>query len=301
RQLASIRLFSTESGSYGNGLNDVVQASDKWKKDQEVGDVYFNRMGHLYGQGLWGNRPDGELPKTAKDLAVSLFKSALSGTKAVVHSRSTNVYGALDNDDFFQALGGMAMAVRHVDGASPDVMITNLADPGNTRQESLDKFIGREMNARYLNPKWIEKMLDEGYAGARMIGQVADNMWGWQVTTPEAIDAQKWEDWMDTYVNDQYNLDVKGRFAKAGNTYAYQTMLARMLEVVRKNYWKPDGRRLQQLMTEYLKTAEETGLSCADNVCGNGALTDFLKQTANSTENKELVSNLIEQLGKIHR
>lgn len=300
RQLASVRLFSTESGSYGNGLNDVIQASDKWEKDQEVGGVYFNRMGHLYGQGLWGNMPEGELPETAKDLAISLFKSALSGTKAVVHSRSTNVYGALDNDDFFQALGGMAMAVRHVDGASPDVMITNLADPGNTRQESLNKFIGREMNARYLNPKWIEKMLDEGYAGARMIGQVADNMWGWQVTTPEAIDAQKWEDWMDTYVNDRYDLDVKERFAKAGNTYAYQTMLARMLEVIRKNYWKPDEQRLQQLVTEYLKTSEETGLSCADNVCGNEALVDFVKRRANNSENKELVSNLIEQLGKVH-
>jgi len=170
RRLASVRLFSTESGTYGNEVNDVVQASDKWTNDEKVGSVYFNRMSHLYGQGLWGNVPEGELPKTAKDLTVSLFKSALSGTKAVVHSRSTNVYGALDNDDFFQALGGMAMAIRHVDGTTPDVMITNLSDPGNTRQESLDKFIGREMNTRYLNPKWIEKMLDEGYAGARMIG-----------------------------------------------------------------------------------------------------------------------------------
>lgn len=300
RQLASVRLFSTESGSYGNGLNDVVQASDKWEKDQEVGAVYFNRMSHLYGQGLWGNMPEGTLPETAKDLAVSLFQRALSGTKAVVHSRSTNVYGALDNDDFFQALGGMAMAVRHVDGTSPDVMITNLTDPGNTRQESLDKFIGREMNTRYLNPKWIEKMLDEGYAGARMIGQVADNMWGWQVTTPEAIDAQKWEDWMDTYVNDRYELDIKERFREAGNPYAYQTMLARMLEVVRKDYWKPDEQRLQQLVTEYLKTAEETGLSCADNVCGNEALMDFVQQKVNHTE-KDMVNNLVAQLGNIHK
>ncbi|MEH6306282.1 cobaltochelatase subunit CobN [Olivibacter sp. CPCC 100613] len=301
RQLASVRLFSTESGSYGNGLNDVVQASDKWGKDREVGTVYFNRMSHLYGQGFWGNMPEGSLPETAKDLAISLFQNALSGTKAVVHSRSTNVYGALDNDDFFQALGGMAMAVRHVDGTSPDVMITNLTDPGNTRQESLDKFIGREMNTRYLNPKWIEKMLNEGYAGARMIGQVADNMWGWQVTTPEAIDEQKWEDWMDTYVNDRYDLDIKERFTGANNPYAYQTMLARMLEVVRKDYWNPDEERLQQLVTEYLKTAAETGLSCADNVCANEALVDFVQQKAESAENRRLVNSLVDQLGHIHK
>jgi|GEM_PF-6971571 len=126
-------------------------------------------------------------------------------------------------------------------------------------------------------------------------------MWGWQVTTPEAIDAQKWEDWFDTYVNDRYDLDIKDRFAKAGNPYAYQTMLARMLEVVRKKYWKPDEKRLQQLINEYLKTAKETGLSCANNVCGNESLVDFVEQSVSNTESKELIKNLVGQLGNIHQ
>ncbi|QNL49640.1 cobaltochelatase subunit CobN [Olivibacter sp. SDN3] len=301
-RLATVRLFGTASGTYGTGVNDVIQASDRWNDEQEVSDVYFNRMGHLYGQGFWGENIEGAtMPESAKELTVSLFKEALSGTKAVVHSRSTNVYGALDNDDFFQYLGGMAMAVRQVDGTTPDILVTNLTDPGTPKQETLEKFIGREMNSRYLNPKWVQKMLDEGYAGARMVSRVADNMWGWQVTAPEVIDAQKWEQWFDTYVADQYDLQIKDQFEKAGNLYAYQTMLARMLEVVRKEYWKPDDESLDKLVEEYLQTADKVGLSCADNVCGNESLTEFVKEVAQHGGSKALLDDLIEGLGRIRQ
>lgn len=300
-RLATVRLFGTQSGTYGTGVNDVIQASDRWNNEQEVSDVYFNRMGHLYGQGFWGEDMEGVIPETAKDMAVSLFKKALSGTKAVVHSRSTNVYGALDNDDFFQYLGGVAMAVRNIDGTTPDILVTNLSDPRELRQETLEKFIGREMNSRYLNPKWIQEMLDEGYAGARMVSRVADNMWGWQVTAPDVIDATKWQQWFDTYVADQYDLKIKEQFEKADNLYAYQTMLARMLEVVRKDYWLPDDESLEKLVTAYLQTADEAGLSCADNVCGNDALTEFVKEVTQKDDNKALLDNLIEGLGSIRQ
>ncbi len=299
RRLASIRLFGTASGTYGTGVNEAVQASDQWDDEEQIANVYYHRMGHLYGQGFWGDDPAGALPENARDLAVDIFRRALSGTEAVIHSRSTNVYGALDNDDFFQYLGGMAMAVRGVDGSTPDVMITNLTDPGAMHQETLDQFIGREMQARYLNPKWIEEMLDEGYAGARMVGQVVDNLWGWQVTTPEAIDAQRWEDWFDTYVADQYDLDIRARFAEAGNTYAYQTMLARMLEVTRKGYWTPDAETLDKLVTEYLETTEAAGLSCAGNVCGNTKLTEYLTDVTDGTAQADAMHHLIDRLGKL--
>ena len=46
------------------------------------------------------------------------------------------------------------MAVRSVDGTTPKVYVTNLANPDDAKQESLEKFIGREMRTRYLNPSW---------------------------------------------------------------------------------------------------------------------------------------------------
>lgn len=300
KRLAMVRLFSSESGSYGLGVDDAVQATDKWEGSKEIADVYFNRASHLYGQGFWGEGKQAIEEATGKDLAISLFKKALSGTKAVVHSRSTKVYGALDNDDLFQYLGGMTLAIKQIDGTEPDIMISNLTDPGNMKQESLDKFIGRELNSRYYNPEWIKKMLDEGYAGARMIGQVVDNMWGWQATTDHAIRSEDWEEWNNVYVNDKYGLDIKEKFLESGNLYAYQQMLARMMEVIRKDKWTPDQKTMSGLMDVYLETVEETGLTCSDQVCGNEKLIDFMKKTASTDLQKNALENLQQALGKIH-
>lgn len=276
-RLASVRMFSVPSGAYGTGLEDVIQASDTWDDEQQVADVYFNRMSHLYGQGFWGDKPEGADSALAGNFSLNLFKISLSGTKTVVHSRSSNMYGALDNDDFFQYLGGTAMAIRSIDGETPDVTVTNLSDPRNVGQESIDKFIGREMKSRYLNPKWINEMLSEGYAGARMVEKVVSHLWGWQVTVPEAVDENKWQQVYETYVEDKYQLDIKDKFREAGNLYAYQVALSRMLEVVRKDYWHPDDQVLETLVKEYRSTIEEAGLSCNENVCDNKRLTEFME------------------------
>lgn len=275
-RLASVRMFSVPSGAYGTGLNDKIQESGSWDQERQVAQVYFDRMSHLYGQGFWGTKPETTDPTLSGRFSQDLFKASLSGTKAVVHSRSSNLYGSLDNDDFFQYLGGTAMAVRAVDGETPDVVVTNLSDPRQLGQESLDKFIGRELQSRYLNPQWIGKMLAEGYAGSRMIDKVVSHLWGWQVTVPEAIDENKWQQVYETYVEDKYDLDIREKFREAGNLYAYQTALARMLEVVRKDYWHPDEKTRQQLVREYARTVEEAGLSCNGNVCDNVPLSDFV-------------------------
>ncbi len=301
RRLALVRLFGAASGSYGIGIDNAVQASDTWDDPQEIANIYFKRSGHLYGQGFWGTDEQEITELDGKDLALSIFQEALSGTKAVVHSRSSNVYGALDNDDFFQYLGGMALAIKSIDGAQPDIMVSNLTNPGSVRQESLRKFIGSELNTRYFNPAWVTQMLDEGYAGARMIGQVTDNMWGWSATTDEVITASDWQEWNDVYVADKYELDVKERFAQANNTYAYQNMLARMLEVARKEYWDPDEKTLNNLVKTYLETIEQTGLSCSDQVCGNQELLKYIDHRATHTGEISAISSLHEQLGQIQQ
>lgn len=279
-RLASVRMFSVPTGAYGTGLENIMEASDTWNNENQVADVYFNRMSHLYGQGFWGDKPE-ETDTTLKaGLSLAVMKNTLSGTKALVHSRSSNLYGALDNDDFYQYLGGAAMAIRSIDGSTPDVVVTNLSDPSQAGQETLDKFIGREMKTRYLNPKWITEMLDEGYAGGRMISKVTEHLWGWQVTVPEAIDENKWQQMYETYVEDKYGLDIREKFEKGGNLYAYQATLSRMLETIRKHYWNPDESVVQRLTSEYLSTVKAAGLGCSGNVCNNESLAGFVNQVA---------------------
>ncbi len=275
RRMASVRIFTEPSGAYGNGLENAIVASNTWDNEKKVIDVYFRRVGYLYGQGFWseGGTQGGE------ELGQVLLKNALSGSKIAIHSRSTNTIGVLDTDDFYQYLGGLAMAIRAVDGKTPEVFVSNMTNPTQAHQETLEKNMGREMRARYLNPEWIKAMMKEGYAGARFIDKVTEHLWGWQVTVPEAVDKAKWQEMYETYVQDKNGLGMKEMFRKSNNMWAYQSVVARMLETARKEYWKPDRKVIEKLAEEYAKTAAEVGMACCDHTCNNPHLTKFTSST----------------------
>jgi len=277
-RLASVRLFTVPSGAYGTNLDKVIPLSNTWENEKQVADVFFMRMSHLYGQGFWGEKIEQQSDSATvlqEDISLTLFKNALSGTKIAIHSRSGNVYATLDNDDFFQYLGGTAMAIRALDGKTPEVYVTNMSNPKMPKQETLEKFMGREMRARYLNPEWIKAMMKEGYAGARFVDKVVEHLWGWQVTVPEAVDAAKWNEMYETYVLDRNGLNIKEMFRQSKNMWAYQSIVARMLETVRKDYWKPDKKVIETLAKEYAESVKEVGLACCDHTCNNPLLTKF--------------------------
>lgn len=275
KRMASVRIFTEPSGAYGPGLDTVIVASNSWSDEKKVIDVYFRRMGHMYGQGFWSEKGN----QGGEDLGDVLLKNALSGSKIAIHSRSTNTIGVLDTDDFYQYLGGTAMAIRAVDGKSPEVFVTNMTNPKKAMQETLEKNMGREMRSRYLNPEWIKEMMKEGYGGARFIDKVVEHLWGWQVTVPEAVDAAKWQEMYDTYVQDKNGLGIKNLFRQSKNMHAYQSLVARMLETVRKSYWKPEPAIQESLAREYAQTVREVGLACCDHTCNNPLLTKFTSST----------------------
>ena len=277
QRMAAVRLFTQPPGAYGTGLDNVIMAGNTWNNESEVAEVYFRRMGHLFGQGFWGEAPQAAAGGDGASLAVDVFKLALKDVKAVLHSRASNLYGTLDNDDVFQYLGGAALAVRQVNGASPETLLVNLADPVKARTESLDQYMGREMRARYLNPVWIKAMLGEGYAGARAVMQVTDNLWGWQVTVPEAVDSAKWQEMFETYVQDKHQLDIKQKFRDAKNMLAFQAMVDRMLVAVNKGYWKADAATIAALETANLAAIKEAGVACHADNCSSDKITQLAR------------------------
>ncbi|MDD2709108.1 MAG: cobaltochelatase subunit CobN [Verrucomicrobiae bacterium] len=274
-RLASVRLFTVPSGAYGPNVASVTSVSDTWEKEEQVAGVFMMRMSHLYGQGFWGDKGTAG----SGDIRQVVFTNALAGTKIAVHGRSSNLYGTLDNDDVFQYLGGTAMAVRAVDGKTPEVYVTEMSNPAAPRQETVEQYMGREMRSRYLNPAWIKTMMREGYAGARFVNKVVENLWGWQVTVPEAVDGAKWNEMYETYVLDRNGLDIKQMFRDAKNMAAYQALVSRMLETVRKGYWKPDQAVVENLAREFADSVKEAGLACCDHTCNNPALAKFTVDT----------------------
>lgn len=266
-RLAAVRLFTEPPGAYGTGVDNVIQASNTWKNESEVADVYFNRVGHLFGQGYWGERPGG------KALAVDVFKMALKDAKAAIHSRSSNVFATLDNDDVFQYLGATAMAIRQVDGKTPETYILNLADGKGGKHETLDKFMGREMRSRYTNPEWVKAMLDEGYSGARFVMKVTEHLWGWQVTVPEAVDGAKWQEMYETYVADRNHIGVKEKFREAKNLLAYQAVVDKMLVAINKGYWQADPKVKTHLEQVNREVIAEAGVACNAASCSSPEIT----------------------------
>ncbi len=253
------RIFTEQTGSYGNGVAEMTGSSALWDSDEAVSNVYLNRVQFAVGQGKWA------VP--VKDA----FVENLRGVEVAVHSRSTNVIGIIDTDDFFMYLGGMSLAVKNIKGEAPDTMVTMHRRKDEIMVEDVAKTIGREMRTRYLNPQWIEGMKKENYGGARQMADFAENLWGWQVTVRDAVDEDKWRQVFEVYVEDKYGMELS-EFFDEHNPWAYQSMTARMLEAVRKGYWETDEKTTRKLAAEYAVNVVEKGVACCDHTCNNPML-----------------------------
>lgn len=259
---ASVRIFDEPPGQYNLNVSRIIQNSGSWDKETAASNDYFQKMGHGYGNGSWGEKME------------DAFRLTLSGTETVVHSASSNLYGALDNDDFFMYAGGLVQAVRHLDGTHPELMVTDMQNVGRERMTPIGRFMGMEFRNRQTNPLWIRGMMKEGYAGAHEMRAHLENLWGWQVTVPQAVGAEKWSEVYETYVLDRNRLGLDGYFQQH-SPFARQDMVARMLETIRKGYWSPGAEVRKRLASEYVRGAAAHGPSCASFVCQNPGLTTF--------------------------
>ena len=262
---AGVRIFDEPPGTFNLNTSTIVAASGTWDSDKGMADDYLRKLGHGYGNGFWGESME------------DVFRLALSGTEKIVQSSSTMLYGALDNDDMFMYMGGLATAIRNIDGTdkSPELVITNTRDPGKPEMTSIDRFLGTEFRSRYVNPTWIEGMKKEGYAGAGEMRQFVEYLWGWDATVTETVDDVMWQETFGVYVEDKHQLGMQQFFEKS-SPFAYQDMTARMLETVRKGYWKADDATQKKLLEEYVGSVNRHGVGCAEHTCGNARLQKFV-------------------------
>ncbi len=256
-RLAKTRVFSSESGAYGTGLNDATGASDTWgmgadgKEDRAAGDaklaqLYLGRMQFAYGpdEERWGEKPP-----------VNAYAEHLKGVDGAVLSRSSNLYGMLTTDDPFQYLGGIGLAVRHLTGKSPELYISNLRQTGATRVETAAGFLSRDLVTRYFHPNWIAEMQKEGYSGTLEILDTVNNLWGWQAVAPETVRDDQWNELKAVYIDDKHKLGVNEWFEQ-NNPHAQAQIIERMLEAARKEYWKADPADVAQLARRWQELAE---------------------------------------------
>lgn len=217
-RLATIRVFSNEAGAYGTGLDEAVFRT----RDRKIlTNIYLQRMGYAYDEGLHGEKIE------------SLYEENLKGVEAVILSRSSNLYGLATTDDPFQYLGGLAMAVEELSGRQPRVLIANLR--GSGKIEEADKFLLREVRSRYLNPEYLKAMMKEGASGVSQILDILNNLYGWQVVSPQVVREYIWEELKEVLLEDKYRLGLSEWFKLNPSAYAQiRERILRGLEVVGK-------------------------------------------------------------------
>ncbi len=263
QNLSQARVFGPMPGAYSHALQALIPNSGMWEDENEIADVFIHHYSFAYGEKLWG-RP-----------LKSAYKKNLEDVKLTMHTRSSNLYYMLDNDDMFAFLGGLSLAVKSIKGKYPDVLVANLQDGKSVKLDDLNKSIGKALRTRYLNPEWIKGMKKEGYAGARNMDKFVEYLWGFQVTTPFAVDKSDWEQIYDVYIKDKYGMELKKFFDK-NNPWALQSIAARMLEADRKNYWKAPEDMKKELTRTYALNVIEKGVACCEHTCNNPMLQQFV-------------------------
>jgi magnesium chelatase subunit H len=213
---AARRVFASQAGQYGTGVNHVVQES-AWETTGEIGQVYLERMAFAHGRG-------DDAPK-----ARAVLRAALAGVETAVQHMDSVELGLADIDHYFEHLGGVVAAVEALGGRRPEAFVIDTATAGS-KPRLLAEALRIESRTRLLNPRWYEGMLAHGYQGVHEIAQRLDHTYGWQATVG-AVDG-----WV--FTGAARVLREQAERMQALNPRAVHRMADRLLEAHNRGLWE---------------------------------------------------------------
>ena len=285
REISTFRVFGGANGSYGSGIQEMVEAGDRWENESEIAATYLNNMGAYYGN-----------EKNWEVFQKFAFEAALTRTDVVVQPRQSNTWGALSLDHVYEFMGGMNLAVRNVTGKDPDAYLSDYRNRNNMKMQELKEAVGVESRTTILNPAYIKEKMKGGASSASEFAEVITNTYGWNVMKPAAIDKELWDNIYNVYVKDEFNLGVKKYFEQQ-NPAALEEMTAVMLESVRKGLWKASEEQVAELSKLHTEIVNTYRPSCSGFVCDNAKLRDFIASKSNAqtaAQYKENISKIRE-------
>lgn len=283
---AAWRIFGDAPGAYGAGVNRLTERSGAWRERGEIAQTYLNRMGYAYAL---DNRGD------AAHAALSL---AMSDIRRSYHGRASHLYGLLDNNDAFDYLGGMSLAVEKLTGQPPEAMILQHAEAGRAEVEPLAAALLGELRGRFLNPAWIKPLMAQGYSGARTFGQeFLENLWGWQVTRPDLIQNWAWDEVRQVYFDDRHKLGLPAFLNEGHNAHVKAHMLAIFMVAAEKGFWQTDAATLKAMGGELTRLVAKNGLPGSGHTAPNNPMWDWLRPQLDAADAQRLDATLAHARG----
>ncbi|GHF77810.1 cobaltochelatase subunit CobN [Thalassotalea marina] len=287
---AAYRVFGDAPGSYGAGINRLVERSGAWEKREELAKVYMRRLGHSYGLSGYGAP------------AQTAFKQALANVENTYFGRSSNLYGLIDNNDAFDYLGGLSLAIESITGQAPNNFVIDHADPNQVKTRPLGLALRQELRGRFLNPEWLKGQMAHGYAGARTMGnEFLEYLWGWQVTNPTLVGDWAWEEVKAIYIDDRYQLDLDSFLAEGHNAHVKSNMLALMLVAIQKEFWQASEQTIQDLAQQFSALVAQHGLPGSGHTDPDNPMLPWLEQHLSAQEFQAIASAIKSAKGDIEQ
>ncbi len=232
RRLAGFRVFGSQPGAYGAGLQALFD-ENLWRDAGDLAESYINWGAYAYGAGTSGAR------------AEAAFRQRLGHLDAVAHNQDNREHDILDSDDYYQFEGGMTVAASHLRGKPVAVWHNDHSRPERPVTRSLEEEAGRVMHARVANPKWIRAMMRHGYKGAFEIAATVDYMFAFAATTG-AVKSHHFEMAFDAFINDE---KVR-RWLAENNADALDDMIRRFDEALARRFWRPKSNSAAQMLAQ---------------------------------------------------
>ncbi|MEM6914339.1 MAG: cobaltochelatase subunit CobN, partial [Pseudomonadota bacterium] len=279
-RLASLRLFAPAPGRYSAGVNRLAERSGAWRDRGELAQTYIARIGHAYGEGVNGAAHQEQ------------FKKRLASVSRSYLGRASNLYGLVDNNDAYDYLGGLNLAVETLSGAPSKGFVVDVSNPDQPDMTPLASAILQELRSRQLNPVWIEALMQHGYAGARTMNSAFfENLWGWEASDPNLFSDQIWEDAKAIYVDDRFDLGVDDFLNKPAMQPVQANILAIMLVAAEKGYWEADAATIKALAEAFAEVVVQAGLPGSGHTQPDHPMLDWIAD--------RLPQDLADQLAEI--
>ena len=267
---ASYRIFGTAPGAYGAGINRLAERSGAWQERKQLGEAYIKRMSHAYGV------PN---ENTAMGSNVqSLFRQQLANVNNTYLGRASNLYGLIDNNDAYDYLGGLNLAIETIAGQQPNSFVISHANNQQLSIDPLQTALLSELRGRFLNRQWIQPLMKQGYAGARTMGsEFIENLWGWQATSPEIIKSWVWQDLKAIYIDDSLELGLDEFLQEKHNVQVQSNILAIMLVAIEKGFWQAEPETQTELAEKFAQNIVEHGIPGSGHTHANHPIYPFIK------------------------
>lgn len=232
---ATGRIFGSRPGTYQNGISLQVYAS-AWKERSEMVDVYTFFNGYSYSRANYGQE------------AYKVLQNSLRTVEITYNKVMTDEHDLLGCCCYYGVQGGMTAAARELSGKEVRTYYGDSREANNIEVRTMAEELGRVVQSKLLNPKWIDGMKRHGYKGAGDISKRIGRVYGWEATTDE-VDDWVFDEITRTYIENKENFE----FFKENNPWAMEEISRRLIEAYKRGLWQPAAGLIDTLQDSYVE------------------------------------------------